>query len=81
MIVSAVMVFTGQFEATLFLILLLLKIAVEWMFLGKVMAFYGEKFRLGIFLVSSIFYAFYALAFGVFANIAGFKWKGRNYSQ
>jgi cellulose synthase/poly-beta-1,6-N-acetylglucosamine synthase-like glycosyltransferase len=66
----------------IFLILALaLKGLTEFVLLGTVLAFFTTRMRLDAFLFTFSMYPFYAVFFGLAAQIRGFSWKGRRYKK
>ena len=55
------------------------KLILEWNFLKRVLSRMNEKPKWKPFLVSQIFYSFYAILFGLLANFGKYQWKGRSY--
>jgi len=79
--VSVFLTIFGLFPWWLLLFLLVMKLVLEYIFLRNVMVFQGNKIKMGIFTISSLAYAFYALLFGITANLMGFQWKGRKHKR
>ncbi len=71
----------GLFPLWILLLLLVMKLFLEYVFLRNVMIFLGNKIKMSIFTISSLAYAFYALLFGITANLMGFSWKGRKHKR
>lgn len=71
----------GLFQWWIILFLLGVKLIFDYIFLRNIMNFFGRKMNVGIFTISSLIYAFYALLFGITANLAGYRWKGRKYRR
>lgn len=78
--VLTVDVITNTFSAWLSLLSLLLKFMAELFLILHVRFDLRERIRVSGFMLSFIFYPFYALFIGLAANFGGYKWKGRKYS-
>ena len=81
MVVSLILVLAGLINGWVFLILIVIKWVLDFIFLKNVMNFLQNKWNIGIFVAGSMIYAFYALFFGVTANLTGFRWKDRKYGK
>ena len=79
-LVLTVDVITNTFSAWLSLLSLLLKFMAELFLILHVRFDLRERIRVSDFILSFIFYPFYALFIGLAANFGGYKWKGRKYS-
>ena len=64
----------------LLLLLLVLKIILEFVFLRSVLLFLDKKLPLSSFLLLQLIYPFYAIFFGIGANLGRYTWKDRTYS-
>jgi len=71
----------GLFTWWKLLLILIVKLIFDYIFLRNVMGFFGRKMKIGVFTFSSFIYAFYALFFGITANLVGFRWKGRKHKR
>ncbi len=63
----------------LFLLLWLLKAAIEFFFLRDVLLFMGKKMPFQNFLMLEFIYSAYVVFFGICANFGGYTWKDRQY--
>lgn len=62
-----------------FLIGLLVKFIVDFLFVNKVMQFLKKRFHYFSFLLLELLYPFYVLLISVFGSVGGYKWKGRRF--
>ena len=60
-----------------FLILLLIKCAPEWLFLGTILHFLKKTVSIFFIPLTQIFYPFYVCFFGLVAQKPEYEWKGR----
>ena len=78
-LVSILLVSLGRCS-WLLLLLLLPKVVLEFIFLRSVLLFLGKKLSLFFFLLLQLIYPFYAIFFGIGANLGRYTWKNRTYS-
>lgn len=65
----------------IFLILLIAKFMLEFLFLHSVLVYFGRKINIWIFLITGILYPFYVVLFGLLGRTGKYKWKGREISK
>lgn len=61
------------------IILIALKMIIDFIFLKKVMKFCNLHLRIPVYLLSSLLYPFYALTIGIMVHFGKWNWKGRKY--
>lgn len=71
----------GQIPFLIFGTLIFVKILMEYRLIHDIFTFANKKISIGAFLIMSLLYSFYALIFGITANIGGYTWKGRHYKN
>ena len=76
---SVLLVGLGTYGGGL-LLFLLPKIILEFVFLRSVLPFLDKKLPLSSFLLLQLIYPFYAIFFGIGANLGRYTWKDRTYS-
>ena len=81
MVTALIFAIVGWFNWLVFLFLIAVKVIVDYIYLKKVVNFLRNKLNIGIFVLASLGYAFYALFFGISSNLTGFQWKGRKYRR
>jgi poly-beta-1,6-N-acetyl-D-glucosamine synthase len=69
----------GYVSVLNFAVFLSVKIFLEFLLLHDIFEFAGKKMKLLPFFICSILYSFYAVIFGVLANVGSYRWKGRKY--
>ena len=67
----------GTYPADIFLILVLLKILVEFLFLRSVLLYFGKKLDIMAFLVTELSYSFYVSFVALISRTGRYRWKGR----
>jgi len=67
----------GYLTDSAFLVLLLLKCAPEWLFLGTILHFLRKTVSIFFIPLTQIFYPFYVCFFGLVAQKPEYEWKGR----
>lgn len=80
LLTSVVLSLKGTFPLPVILIILLLKGAVEFVFLKAVLNDMDKRLPLPNFLALQLIYSLYAVFFGIVANFGGYQWKERQYS-
>ena len=63
-----------------FLISLLLKIVIEFLFVGKVLRFFNQQTSIPGLLLISMAYPIYVSVFGLLSRFGNYHWKGREYA-
>jgi len=76
-IVSGTLWLSNHLSDSDFLILLLLKCAPEWLFLGTILHFLKKTVSIFFIPLTQIFYPFYVCFFGLVAQKPEYEWKGR----
>ena len=76
---SVLLVGLGTYGGSL-LLFLLPKIILEFVFLRSVLLFLDKKLPPSSFLLLQLIYPFYAIFFGIGANLGRYTWKDRTYS-
>ncbi len=61
------------------LIQIVVKALIEGLFLFDVLRFFKRSYLILFLLIAEPFHIFYVLIIGVWANLAGYNWKGRNH--
>jgi cellulose synthase/poly-beta-1,6-N-acetylglucosamine synthase-like glycosyltransferase len=61
----------------LFIVVLFLKIGLEWLFISQVMTFLGKKINASAFVVLQVIYSPYVVFFGLVSRRKKYTWKGR----
>ena len=79
-ILSVILLLSGSLDTNSFLILLLIKCAPEWLFLGTILQFLRKPVSILFIPVTQIFYSFYVCFFGIIAQKPEYDWKGRQLS-
>ncbi|MBE9461818.1 glycosyltransferase [Dyadobacter subterraneus] len=77
MIVALALCLTKNITAQNFGILLLIKCAPEWLFLGTVLHFLRKSVSIFFIPFTQIFYPFYVCFFGLIVQKPEYEWKGR----
>jgi cellulose synthase/poly-beta-1,6-N-acetylglucosamine synthase-like glycosyltransferase len=76
-ILSLILVLFGTIKLISLITILAFKFLVDYVFLKRVSAFFGERKLLKIFFVSEIIHVFYIVSIGTLGNFINSKWKGR----
>ncbi|WP_200837124.1 glycosyltransferase [Dyadobacter sp. 3J3] len=76
-ILSAFLWVSGNLDTQNFCILLLIKCAPEWLFLGTVLQFLRKSVSIFFIPFTQILYPFYVCFFGLIAQKPEYEWKGR----
>ena len=76
-----VLVLAGKYPGVVFLIQLLPKMLLEYVFLKSVLRSMKKSLSLLHFLLMQLIYAPYAIFFGLGANFGGYTWKNRAYPR
>ncbi len=71
----------GKFNLMYFCGITIVKISAEYLFINRIFMFFKEEMKLFPFVVSSLFYSFYALFFGILANTGRYTWKERKFKS
>ncbi len=77
MILAGLLWFSGSLNSQEFGILLLIKCAPEWLFLGTVLHFLKKTVSIFFIPFTQIIYPFYVCFFGLIAQKPEYEWKGR----
>jgi cellulose synthase/poly-beta-1,6-N-acetylglucosamine synthase-like glycosyltransferase len=64
-----------------FLIFLIVKFMLEFLFLRSVLVYFGRKVNIWIFLITEITYPFYVVLFALLSRNGKYKWKDREISK
>jgi poly-beta-1,6-N-acetyl-D-glucosamine synthase len=65
----------------IFLIFLIVKFMLEFLFLRSVLVYFGRKVNIWIFLITEITYPFYVVLFALLSRNGKYKWKDREISK
>ena len=76
-ILSGVLWLTGNLKNGDFALLILIKCAPEWLFLGTILHFLNKSVSIFFIPVTQTFYSFYVCFFGLVAQKPEYEWKGR----
>ena len=57
------------------------KSLVEYLLFKEMFKFAGKVVNNFVFIIASLLYPFYAVTFGILANVGGFQWKGKIYKN
>ncbi|MCF2447171.1 glycosyltransferase [Dyadobacter sp. CY345] len=76
-IVASTLWLCGNLPHSSFLILVLIKCAPEWLFLGTILHFLKKNVSIFFIPLTQIFYPFYVCFFGLIAQKPEYEWKGR----
>jgi cellulose synthase/poly-beta-1,6-N-acetylglucosamine synthase-like glycosyltransferase len=79
LLVSLAMFVRGTFPFQLLAIQWILKMAVDYFFIREILRFYRKNANYFIFMLTAIFYPFYASFFAITSNIGGYRWKNRSW--
>ena len=77
LIVTFGMSIAGQYYWSIFLIQIIFKVLAEFLFLGKILSYFGKRINLFIFMVTVLVYPFYVVLFGLISRKESYQWKGR----
>jgi cellulose synthase/poly-beta-1,6-N-acetylglucosamine synthase-like glycosyltransferase len=77
LLVSFILLLFNSFSLQLFLILILPKIGIEYLFLRSVLRNMNKKTPIPAFLFLIFFYPFYIVLIGLISKVGGYEWKGR----
>lgn len=78
LILTAISSFIGNLDKDFFLVQILLKISIEFVFLSALLNFLKKKRLIPYIFLVQLIYPFYILYFGIFSRKKEFVWKGRN---
>lgn len=76
-----VLTLLGEMPLFIFGALIFVKILMEYLLIHDIFTLANKKMSIGVFLMTSLLYSFYALIFGIIANFGGYTWKGRYYKN
>ncbi len=71
----------GVIEPLILVIMVLLKILLEYILLKDIFNFFNRKWHFGAFVICSLFYSVYAVLFGILSNMTHYSWKGRTFKK
>lgn len=63
------------------ILILTIKLLLEFIYFKQMYLFYLKNLKVIPFIVSSLVYPLYAVAFGILSNIGGYEWKGRRFKN
>jgi cellulose synthase/poly-beta-1,6-N-acetylglucosamine synthase-like glycosyltransferase len=77
LLISVMLLLSGNLSLNLFLVFAGLKLIPEWFFLGSVLTFLNRKASIVYIPVTQMIYPFYVCFFGLVAQSSQYEWKGR----
>lgn len=75
--ISLVQVIFGNYPVNIFLIQLIIRIIIDFIFLQSIMKFLKQPFSIFRFAFAEFLYPFYILVLGIASNFGNYEWKGR----
>jgi cellulose synthase/poly-beta-1,6-N-acetylglucosamine synthase-like glycosyltransferase len=71
----------GRMPVLIFTLPILIRILLEYFFINDIFNFGKRRMDIIPFILCAIFYSFYAVFFGIMANVGNYTWKGRQYKN
>jgi cellulose synthase/poly-beta-1,6-N-acetylglucosamine synthase-like glycosyltransferase len=69
----------GRMPALIYAVPVFIRIVLEYFFINDIFKFSKRKMDIISFILCAILYSFYAVFFGIIANVGNYTWKGRQY--
>ncbi|HVD98628.1 MAG TPA: glycosyltransferase [Cytophagaceae bacterium] len=81
LVISFFLWLLGSYPPGTFLLLLVFKFMLEFLFLRSVLVYFGRKLNLWIFLITESIYPFYVVFFALLGRTGSYQWKDREISR